>query len=184
MAHLAKLRSKLPFHCNRLDQPSIFDAVRHGGELAAIVVQFCSSFFYVAATPCYCLDGKKPVGTSASRLLCSGLLPGKCNIYLFDLGAYWRTRHVTARAQDHANTINCDIVYFRYSFDCGAEIADGWIGNVYLLLNRLSQAFPIMVVGAYNHYHWAGYIDGLTMQCTGTPKAPRYLRITLSSILS
>ena len=49
---------------------------------------FNFAHFHVAASVLYRLDGRERIGSIGGCLLCGGFLPGKCDVHLFDLGAY------------------------------------------------------------------------------------------------
>ena len=83
-----ELRGKLPVHCHCVDQSPLPHALCHGGDPSPVVVQFRAFVFHVAASALHCLDGGERIGAAAGCLLCGGLLSGKRDLRLVDLGAY------------------------------------------------------------------------------------------------
>src|SRR5262249_46126713 len=78
LAHMAKLCSKLSFHCDCLDQSPLPHALCHRGDSSSTVVQFRASVFHVATSALYGLDGRERIGTAAGCILCGSFLPGEC----------------------------------------------------------------------------------------------------------
>ena len=85
---MAKLRGELPIHRHRLDQSPLSYALCDGGDPSAIVVQFRTSLFHIAASARYRLDGGEQIGAGTGCFLCASFLRRKCDLHLFDLGAY------------------------------------------------------------------------------------------------
>jgi hypothetical protein len=52
------------------------------------VVQF-AHLFSMSLLPSRRLDGREQIGAATGGVLCGGFLPGKRNLHIFDLGAYW-----------------------------------------------------------------------------------------------
>ena len=83
---------------------------------------------------------------AASRLapqpvaFCSGFLSRKRNLHRFDLGTHWPGGGVGERAQDHAHSIDYNVMPFWVGGNCRAEIPTCCTGYLYLLPNRLSEA--------------------------------------------
>src|SRR5262245_32945723 len=70
LAHMAELRGELSFHRHCLEQSPLSHALRDGGELASVVVQFRASIFHVAASALHRLDCHQQAGAGAVCLLC------------------------------------------------------------------------------------------------------------------
>ena len=85
---MAKLRSELPIHRHCLDQSPLSHALRYWGDSSAAMVQFRASVFHVLASALYRLDGREQISAATRCLLCSGFLPRKRDLHMFDPGAY------------------------------------------------------------------------------------------------
>ena len=104
---------------------------------------FRASVFCVPASALHRMDGRKRIGATAGCLLCGGILPGERDLHISDLGAYRSRsgrRRATQGAQDHACPIDRNLVPFRGSCCCSAQISPCWTWNLLLLPNRLSEA--------------------------------------------
>jgi hypothetical protein len=58
------------------------------GDPSTIVVQFRTSLLHIAASALHRLDGREQISFGAGCFLCVGVLSGKCDVHMFDLGAY------------------------------------------------------------------------------------------------
>jgi len=87
VAYMAELRGELPVHRNCLDQSPLSHALCHRGHPPSVVVQFRASLFHVAAAALDRLDGREQISAATGCLLCGGVLPGKRDLHLSDLGA-------------------------------------------------------------------------------------------------
>ena len=99
-----------------------------------------ASVFHFPASALYGLDGGEQIVATTGCLLCDGLLPGECDLRMFDLGTHSSSRGCTDRAQHHALSIGHHLVPFWNCHHCGAEISAGWTWNLHLLPDRLSEA--------------------------------------------
>ena len=57
---------------------------RYATQATPHVVQLRASVFSVSASALHRLDGRERIGSAAGSLLCRGLLPGECDLHLFD----------------------------------------------------------------------------------------------------
>ena len=84
---MAKLRSELSVHRDRVDQSSLSYALFHGGHSSPVVVQFRTFVFHVVASALDRLDGRQQIGSATSCFLRSGFLPRERHLHMLDLGA-------------------------------------------------------------------------------------------------
>src|SRR5262245_28968856 len=85
LADMAQLCGELSVYRPRLDQSPPSHALCHRGHGSSHVVQLRASVFSVSASALHRLDGRVRISSAAGCLLCRGLLPGECDLHLFDL---------------------------------------------------------------------------------------------------
>ena len=79
---MAKLRSELSVHRDRVDQSSLSYALCHGGHPSPVVVQFRTFVFHVVASTLNRVDGRQQIGAATGCFLCSGFLPRERHLFL------------------------------------------------------------------------------------------------------
>jgi hypothetical protein len=105
-------------------------------------LNFAHLFFDVSSAALYGLDGDEQAGFATRCVLRGRLLPCERDVHRLDSRTHRASAHdrdLGPGAQDHARSIDHDALPVRIGGRHRAEISARWLGNLHLLLDRLSE---------------------------------------------